>query len=301
MVARCSIFARVMLLVLLGASGCGETPSHTQPSLPTGPCVAPAPTANCADGWCRVEPGCFEMGPPASEPCSDPDEARQQVWLTRPFSISATEVTQQQFEEHLGYNPASFSDCGAACPVEQVSWHEAARYCNALSEAQGLTPCYGCSGTKEQVICQGEGAAECGYHLPSEAQWEYAARAATTGGSLFTGALDECHGKDPAADSAGWYAANAIDRTHPAGEKQANAWGLHDTAGNVFEWTDDWFSTRPTDPVADPRGAVGGLSRVVKGGSWSDRPLLLLASARQQHATALRSPRVGFRCARTGN
>jgi formylglycine-generating enzyme required for sulfatase activity len=112
--------------------------------------VAPPPAGG---SWIPLPAGTFKMGSPSSESCRATDETQHQVTLTHSFEIQATEVTQGQFQSVLGYNPSYFSSCGSLCPVENVKWHEAVAYCNALSQKAALTSCYSCTGSQSSVSC----------------------------------------------------------------------------------------------------------------------------------------------------
>ena len=254
-----------------------------------------------------IPAGAFTMGSPTSESCREQYSAKEtqhKVTLTQGFQMSATEVPQGAFEALMGYNPSKFTECGTDCPVEQVTWHEAAAYCNALSEQDGHTPCYSCSGSGTNVTCQEHGAFtgsklyQCpGYRLPTEAEWEYAYRAGTTT-AFYNGAISSCFGSDDNAGKIGWYSSNAGGTTHPAGQKDPNAWGLHDMAGNVWEWCHDGYkqdlgSAPATDPV------FAGSSRVLRGGSWYDSPYSLRAANRRDGPPSGRYDGIGFRCSRT--
>jgi formylglycine-generating enzyme required for sulfatase activity len=207
------------------------------------------------------------------------------VTLTHGFCIQATETTQAEWQRLMGTSPAHFDRCGSDCPVEQVSWLDAITYANARSRSEGLPECYDPSGNA--VV--GGGIADCtGYRLPTEAEWEYAARAGST--VPHEGSLNEV----------AWYAASAGRPmgTQPVGRLRSNAWGLYDMLGNVWEWTHDGYEAYPGG-VADPEGGVVSTDRVVRGGSWSNDPHFVRASNRNFEALGYRSNNVGFRLVRS--
>jgi formylglycine-generating enzyme required for sulfatase activity len=262
-------------------------------------------------GWTPVSPGTFTMGSPASEPCRVADETQRKVTLTRAFELASTEVTQEQFQGALGYNPSKNAACGPQCPVDQVSWHESAAYCNALSQKQSLGSCYTCTGSGPSVTCTVAAAYDgtsktiydCpGFRLPTEAEWEYAYRAGSST-ALYNGALTSCShtdGADANADKIAWYYMNAGGKPHPVGKLQPNAWGLFDLAGNVWEWCHDWHAEPlPTTPIDDPWGPSSGTGRVQKGGSWASEAQYLRAAYRRFAAPGVQYFNYGFRCART--
>jgi formylglycine-generating enzyme required for sulfatase activity len=255
-------------------------------------------------GFVAIPPGTFTMGSPSSEEGRDSDEVQHTVTLTRAFWLQATEVTQGQWEAVMGTNPSYNKSCGKDCPVENVSWFDAVAYLNALSKREGLQPCYtmtGCSGRAgggcgSEVYCTGDyqcsgvafvGLGCSGYRLPTEAEWEYAARAGTTAARY--GALD----------AVGWYDANSGNTTHRVATKQANAWGLHDMLGNVWEWVQDWHAEYPSGAVSDPQGPASGVNRVYRGGSWFDEARLVRAADRFGGAPANRYDGLGLRAARS--
>ncbi len=253
----------------------------------------------------KIVAGQFKMGSLASELCRESDEDLHQVTLTHDFWIFPHEVTQAQFMTAMGYNPSFHSSCGSNCPVENVTWHEAAAYCNALSTAQKLGQCYTCQGSGASVKCttasvfSGGGIYSCpGYRLPTEAEWEYAARAGTTT-SLYSGAITSCTKADAKVGSIAWYSGNTSS-TMPVGQKQKNAWGLFDLHGNVWEWNHDWYqSTLGTSNVTDPWGGPTGTHRCCRGGAFYDKPRYLRSASRGVCLPGSRDYWKGLRCVRT--
>jgi formylglycine-generating enzyme required for sulfatase activity len=295
----------------------GPTPDAVQPD--QGPPDGPSPDTGVVvpGAWVTIPPAgttlpvTFSMGSPTGEPCQDSDEDQHPVTLTHQFEITAHEVTQGVFQAVMGYNPSFFSSCGSSCPVEYVNWHEAAAYCNALSAKAGLASCYSCSGTGTSVSCgeattySGAGVYDCpGYRLPTEAEWEFAYRAGTTtaypNGANDSSKCNTCSAVDANANMIGWYCFNSGSTTHPVGQKAANAWGLRDMAGNVWEWCHDWYQiSLGSSAATDPWGAVLGSGRVLRGGSWYFGATHLRAAARRDLSPTNRPYDVGFRCART--
>jgi len=215
------------------------------------------------DGFVRVEGGTFQMGSDAHD-----REKPIHTVTVKSFNLSKYEVTQKEWFEVMGKNPSYFK--GDNLPVENVSWYDAIEYCNARSQKEGLTPAYTIDKSRSDpnnqnsydnvrwVVTWNRNAN--GYRLPTEAEWEYACRAGTTT-AYNTGAS--------ITDNTGWYSANSDRKTHPVGQKPANAWGLYDMHGNVFEWCWDWYDDYPSGAQPDPVGASSGSSRVERGGSWN--------------------------------
>jgi formylglycine-generating enzyme required for sulfatase activity len=279
-----------------------QSPDVLPDAQPT--CAHPQVTESCSAGWCTIPAGCFVMGSPTGEACRvDILEQQHEVTLTKSFEIEATEVTQLDFKTRRGYTPSGTAPCDN-CPAVKVTWSEAAAYCNALSEAKGLTKCYSCGGSGAAVSCyvpaayQGNAIYLCdGYRMPTEAEFEYAYRAGTTTGS-YNGDISQCTGTDPVADAIGWYSGNSGGAVALVKGKAKNAWGLYDMAGNVWEWSHDWNeSVLGSDPVTDP-SPLSGTDRVVRGGSWSSAPANLRAADRGNVSSTPSSDDIGFRCLR---
>ncbi|MFC1859131.1 formylglycine-generating enzyme family protein, partial [Thermodesulfobacteriota bacterium] len=192
-----------------------------------------------------ISAGAFTMGSPLDEPGRQSDELQHQVTLTQSFYMQTTEVTQGQWQAVMGNNPSHFANCGDNCPVEYVSWEDVHLFIAELNN-------------------RGEGT----YRLPTEAEWEYAARAGSTT-AFANGDITETDcGHDPNLDAMGWYCGNGASITHLFAQKQLNAWGLYDMHGNVWEWCQDWYGTYPSGSMVDPQGPSNGSHRVARGGSW---------------------------------
>ena len=192
------------------------------------------------EGFVWIQPGIFVMGSPMSEPDRWDDETHHTVTLTQGFWLSDHEVTQAEYQAVMGNNPSSFKG-DVLLPVEQVSWDDAVLYCQKLTDRERAT---------------GRITAQQAYRLPTEAEWEYAARAGTIG-ALY-GELD----------AIAWWAGNSGWDTHVVKQKLPNAWGLYDMIGNVWEWCGDWYDNYPSGTVTDPVGPSSGSNRVIRGGGW---------------------------------
>ena len=252
-----------------------------------------------------IEPGRFVMGSPESEPGRLGNETRHEVVLTHRTSVLRHEVTQGFFKTVMGYNPSSFTACGAACPVERVSWWEAAAFANALSQRRGLEGCFACSGSGPTAECRvrdrfsGPDYYRCpGYRLPTEAEWEYFARAGSE--RAFPVARTASGARADTLKSSAWYRENSEERVHPVGTRSPNLWGLYDLSGNVWEWVFDWYGGMGGRPTTDPTGPSAGRYKVLRGGSWDDLPTLCRMSHRSSNRIPSRRDRyIGFRVVRT--
>jgi formylglycine-generating enzyme required for sulfatase activity len=234
-------------------------------------------------GMNYIPPGTFEMGCTAEmEPCEADEYPVHDVTLTNGFYIGITEVTQAQWEAVMGENPSDFSACGDDCPVETVSWEDAIAFANALSTLDGLTAAYDESGTVDLYAD--------GYRLPTEAEWEYAARAGD--GTAFAGS-------DVIGEVA-WTSENADGTTHPVGRLAPNGLGLYDMSGNVYEWCGDGYDAEyyEVSPATDPTGALSA-NRVNRGGAWEYTPQNARVANRTGDTPDYRFNRLGLRLART--
>lgn len=282
----------------LAAQGEPATPAASNDNLqPSSDCKHPNVVPSCKDGFCRVPAGCFVMGSPRDEYAAGrDDDAQVEVSLSRPFEIGQFEVTNQQWQAEGFAAPLREVDTGvcrdAQCPISNINLFEAITFANRYSEHRGLPACYrleGCAGkfgsgpicnragkepgqlecTREEedgLRCNGlfvnaANVYECqGYRLPTEAEWEYAARAGTRT-AFFNGDITpepirgEC-GDDPRLERIAWYCHNSGGRQHTVGQREPNGWGLHDVLGNVSEWTADAinFLGYGPGPLKDPMG-----------------------------------------------
>jgi len=250
--------------------------------------VTPAPqviqTGNGLE-MVQIPAGWSNMGSPQGEASEAPVH---KVWIDA-FLMDRYEVTQEQYGKPIQGNPSHFK--GPRNPMEQMSWADAALYCNARSRAEGLEPCY----EEETGECRFEAK---GYRLPTEAEWEYACRAGTD--TDYLGAREAGKLKDYA-----WFAENSGERTHPVGEKKPNPWGLYDLYGNVAEWCNDVYAEDyyQHSPERNPRGPTEGKKYVLRGGAWDSKPEACRSASRVgedpgfQDACFARDT-IGFRCVR---
>ncbi len=236
----------------------------------------------------------FDMGcTPGQSSCEADESPVRTTTLTRDFYLSRTEVTQGQFLALMGYNPSVVPSCGASCPAEFVTWHESAAFANALSSAAGLPSCYSCTGSGSTVSCTGpsDPYACTGYRLPTEAEWEGAARCSE---DLLYAGSDEI-------DDIAWHGGNSGSTPHAVGGLQANTCGLSDMSGNVWEWVNDWYTSGAYvgGVATDPSGTASGANRVLRGGGWSSDPQNTRVAVRVDDAPGGRLGNRGIRLART--
>ena len=244
----------------------------------------------------KINAGKFMMGSPESEKGRGSDEVLHEVVLTNDYLLQTTEITQGQWQAIMGKNPSYFSNCGEDCPVENVSWNDVQEFISRLNRLDS----------------------NYHYRLPTEAEWEYAARAGSSA-AFANGDIKELKCEfDPNLDKMGWYCGNSCVTyeggydcsgwgkggctkpkcgTHPVAQKQPNAWKLYDMHGNVWEWCSDWLEDYPTKSVIDPKGAESGKYRLLRGGPWDSIARHCRSGVRRGVEPAIRDGDVGARLA----
>ena len=268
----------------------------------------------------RIEPGAFTMGSTKKEQDAGikdyektagrkasealiaiyrAEGPQHEVEITKPFYMGVCTVTQAEFEKVTKETPSWYSAEGGGkdkvkgmdtrrFPVECVSWEDAVKFCNQLSDRENLKSAYVITKKKVSLV---PGAP--GYRLPTEAEWEYACRAGTK---------TKYHSGDAEDDlkKVGWYDANSDSRTHAVGRKKPNAWGLYDMHGNVYQWCWDWYGKDyyQNSDKKDPEGKTSGTSRVLRGGDWNNDARFCRAAFRDVYAPDRSNSIIGFRVVR---
>ncbi|NLA39893.1 MAG: formylglycine-generating enzyme family protein [Smithella sp.] len=212
-----------------------------------------------------VKGGCYRMGDTFGDGWDD-EKPVHEVCIND-FYIGKYEVTQGQWKAVMGENPSSFKNCGDNCPVETVSWNDIQQFLQRLNSRSGKQ-----------------------YRLPTEAEWEYAAR---------SGGKSEKYAGGNDVDAVAWYYKNSGSNTHPLGQKRPNGLGLYDMSGNVWEWCSDWYGEKyySQSPRDNPDGPSSGSYRVLRGGSWGTRPGFVRAAYRVRFNPGVRVYGSGFRMA----
>ena len=252
-------------------------------------------TQGSSDEFVLIKGGTFTMGSPQSEPERQTDETQHRVTVSD-FYIAKSPVTQREYRELMGSNPSEFN--GDNLPIENVTWFEAVRFCNARSVQEGLTPAYTISG---ETVTWNRSAN--GYRLPTEAEWEYACRAGTTTpfniGSNITDKEANCYNNyGYNNNSSGRVTGGYRGRTTPVNSYHANSWGLFDMHGNVADWCWDWYGEYGTAAPTNPTGPATGTLRINRGGGWNDFPKHIRSAYRAATPPDNSSFNLGFRLAR---
>ena len=283
------------------------------------PTPTPTPTKIVTEKF-YIPPGTFIQGSPDNESCRVTNETEHYVDLSRGFYMMQTEVTRQMWanlqavQRDLPDDPSvtEFSPT-MDHPVQNVTWYEAVLFANLLSVQSGYTPCYYRDMKFKAPINKMNYISDIiycdfyanGYRLPTEAEWEYACRAETTGvfscdeTSYYSDTCDSCAaGVHPILEQHSVFCANSRGKTSVVGSKLPNPWGLYDMHGNVSEWCWDWYDSYPLAPVVDPRGPEAGLYRVERGGAWNLRPVGCRSAHRGKSVPFQRDDNRGFRLVR---
>ena len=235
------------------------------------------PTTGMEFIW--IEPGNFNMGSPDNESGRDDDETLHSVKLTQGYWLAKYEITQGQWEKVMGNNPSAFKSCGNNCPAEQISWDDVQQFI-------------------KKINTQGNGK----FRLPTEAEWEYAARAGTrtpfSFGNNITPKQVNYDGNYPYGDKTKRLYRS---KTVPIGSLPENKWGLHEMHGNVHEWVQDRYQNYPTGTTINPTGPSSGSFRVYRGGSWYGTSWSCRSADRDAYSTDNRHSSIGARLLRASN
>ncbi|MBN2344427.1 MAG: formylglycine-generating enzyme family protein [Deltaproteobacteria bacterium] len=312
---------------------------------PASDCPHPHVVENCANGWCEIPAGCYIWGSPEDQPCRGANTENQvQVTLTQSFIIQQTEVTQTQWEAAGFPNPVpngvnGDADVGQNKPIIYVNWYEAMAFANALSDKEGFERCYDlsdCTGSIGSGCSEGEESCDnddledvfncpgdphvhenwyacSGYRLPTNAEWEYAARAGTSTATYngdFENSLEYGDVYEvPVLEPIAWYRSSENGNSlHDVAQKQPNRWGLYDVLGNAREWIDYVFNgyslatNEGTDgPLIDPMGIKDDtiLRRPLRGGFYTSYACRTSVTNNNEDSSDDRSLLNSFRLVRT--
>ena len=241
----------------------------------------------------EVTAGEFTMGCTIGQEdrCESDEDSAHPVTLTRAFLVATTEVTQGQYRTVMGEHRSGNTTCGDDCPVEVLTWHQAALFANGLSNLEGLEHCYVCEAAETGSLCSSvsDPYACPGYRLPTESEWEAAARCGTD--LMFAGSDD--------FEEVAWTAANADASTHPVATLAPNNCEIYDMSGNVWEWVGDWFADYESGPSIDPQGPEEGNWRGYRGGSWGNSTRRSRTTNRHMRPPGFHYSLLGLRVVRT--
>jgi formylglycine-generating enzyme required for sulfatase activity len=252
-------------------------------------------TQGFPDEFVLIKGGIFTMGSPTGEPERGTDEIQHRVTVSD-FYIAKSPVTQREWAALMGNNPSEFK--GDNLPMENITWFDAVRFCNARSAREGLTSAYTING---ETVTWNRTAN--GYRLPTEAEWEYACRAGTTtpfnvGNNITDAQANFYNNYGYNNNSSGRVTGGYRGETSPANSFQANSWGLFDMHGNVADWCWDWYGEYGTSEQTNPAGVATGTLRVNRGGGWNDFPKHIRSAYRAATPPGNGSFNIGFRLVR---
>ncbi len=247
------------------------------------------------DNLVLINGGTFQMGSPASEYERGTDETVHEVTVDS-FYMSKTELTQKEYQALMDSNPSE--NQGEDLPVTNITWYDAIRYCNTLSEKEGLTPCYTIS---NNTVTWDRSAN--GYRLPTEAEWEYAARANTNtpfsfGDYVYDDDANCYNAYGYHNDSTGNWVNGYLGYTVSVDSYYANDFGLYNMHGNAAEWVWDWYGEYDTEAAANPTGTENGNYKVARGGGWNDMPKHIRSAYRIAFPADVPLYSIGMRLAR---
>lgn len=258
-----SFIVSVITMLSFSLTACAATNTKTEVKTNT------STAKQINDNFVLINGGTFQMGSPTNEAERESDEIQHNVTVNS-FYMSKTELSQKEYKDVMGNNPSE--NRGDTLPVENVTWYDAIQYCNALSEKEGLTPCYTVS---DNIVTWDKSAN--GYRLPTEAEWEYAARANTTTPFSFGNDVKDedancynAYGYNN--DASGSWINGYLEHTVDVNSYVANAYGLYNMHGNVAEWVWDWYSDYNTSVSSNPTGVASGNYKIARGGGWNDFP-----------------------------
>ena len=224
-----------------------------------------------------IPPGSYLMGSPADEVGRTIDEEQHKVTLTHGYYVQTTEVTQKQWKAVMGSLPRYIRNCSEECPVERTSWEDAQTFIHKLNKLEGGDY----------------------YRLPTEAEWEYAARAGSKK-AFANGEITNAACGDTKMSDIGWYCGNSKSYPHhPVAQKKPNSWGIYDMHGSVWEWCSDWYGSYPQGSVNDPSGPPEGVERVIRGGGLGDNARSCRSANRLSHESDMIIDNIGMRIVRS--
>ena len=260
MLPTCRFFCAVTFFQITLAHAAGGIPAASFSSVPS------AKESITGMELAYVKGGCYQMGDIFDDPDGESEEKPAHEVCVDNFYLGRHEVTQGEWKSVMGNNPSSDKSCGDECPVDMVSWHDAQDFVRRLNSSRGGKT----------------------YRLPTEAEWEYAAR---SGGKRekFSGGND--------VDAVAWYNENSGGKSHPVGKKRANGLGIYDMSGSVWEWTNDWYESDyyRHSPRVNPGGPKSGVGRVVRGGCRTGEENNMRTTRRTAYMPDVRKTSLGFR------